>query len=64
MNYKSLLAFRKVRCFSCGQKVKDRNLAKIQVQCADGILEKKICRDCEKIFGEIHDARNNQNQSF
>ena len=60
MNYKSLLTFRKVKCFTCGQKVKDKNLAKITVQCSDGILEKKICRDCEKIFGEIDATRNNR----
>ena len=47
---KLLFGVKKVKCFSCQRKVKDDNLATIKINCVDGILERKLCKDCEKIF--------------
>ena len=49
---------KKIKCGTCGKKVKDKNLAWIHINCEDGVVKSKICNDCEKKFNErVEDGR-------
>lgn len=40
----------KIKCGTCGRKVKDSNLAWIHIKCEDGVIKSKICSKCEEKF--------------
>lgn len=43
----------KIVCVLCSKQVKNKDLATIKIKCVDGVINRKICRDCEKVINGV-----------
>ena len=48
---------KKAVCQLCDVKIRSDKAGRIKVECADGLLDMKVCDDCYEVFQTIQHAR-------